>query len=63
MSERDKIQSEELAEQEAELLPERAAMSILRTPGETPGIVPPGIGPDVPPEDEVYSQPVEPPGT
>jgi hypothetical protein len=42
------FEREELEEQEGELLPDREAMSIIRDPYQTPGIVPPGVGPDEP---------------
>ena len=45
MTDREPLDQTELEDHEGELLPERAAMSIVRTPGEAP--VPP-LDPDAP---------------
>jgi hypothetical protein len=42
------VEREQVEEQEGELLPDREAMSIIREPYQTPGIVPPDIGPEEP---------------
>jgi hypothetical protein len=39
------VERDELEEQEGHVLPDREAMSVIRDPFETPGIVPPGVGP------------------
>ena len=44
------VEHEEIEEQEGELLPDREAMSVIRDPYQTPGIVPPDVGPVEPPE-------------
>ncbi len=46
MTENEHLRPDELDEQDPELLPEREAMSVLRLPGETPGIVPPDATPE-----------------
>jgi hypothetical protein len=42
------VEREELEEQDGEVLPKREAMSVIRDPYQTPGIVPPGIVPTEP---------------
>ena len=46
--EREEVERTEVEEQEGELLSDREAMSIIRDPYQTPGIVPPGVGPAAP---------------
>jgi hypothetical protein len=54
MTEREHLDQTELEDHDGELLPERAAMSIVRTPGEAP--VPP-VDPDAPPDPDALLQP------
>ncbi|MDX6475675.1 MAG: hypothetical protein QOH95_1186 [Gaiellaceae bacterium] len=48
MSENTPVERDEIEKQEADLLPDREAMSVIRDPFQTPGIVPPPIEPSEP---------------